>query len=464
MEHDVFICHASEDKEDFVRPLHRALTAAKLKVWYDEDSIQWGGSLSGSIDRGLARCTFGIVVLSQSFFSKAWPQRELQGLVQRQIAEGRVLILPIYHGVTNDDVRSFSPPLADALAIQSHESLEEIAIKLIALLERQSPAPMFTQVSVGTDEVANAVSAAKGLLSDGKTIALDDLLRDRQNRCLDRLNSSEFNPMLQFQRQEEWFGEFRRRIAAMEEALAVPTAIQAVIAYYGNADHHTMMRDSIERLGEYVGKPDGINWWVELRWYPVVLGFYKMLSAAVAADKWENIRPIAVDTSINDWQRDRPKPMILEMPPNQFCSDRSRGQWLLDDEYAKASTSNRYTPADEYVVDRVKETLTLLGIRPERIEQSYDIALFIAQLAFLDIPEDQGRYHEFLSCGQHWRVAKANGWANTSPGRLMKRVEVDRSRAPFLRTGLAGGDVDHLLAAARQIEGFMDECARKRQW
>jgi hypothetical protein len=36
MLYDAFICHASEDKATFVRPLAEALSARRLAIWYDE--------------------------------------------------------------------------------------------------------------------------------------------------------------------------------------------------------------------------------------------------------------------------------------------------------------------------------------------------------------------------------------------------------------------------------------------
>jgi len=39
---DVFISHASEDKDDIVRPLANALQAAGLEVWYDEFELKIG--------------------------------------------------------------------------------------------------------------------------------------------------------------------------------------------------------------------------------------------------------------------------------------------------------------------------------------------------------------------------------------------------------------------------------------
>jgi len=40
---DVFISHASEDKDSFVRPLAVALKQLGTSVWYDELSLKLGG-------------------------------------------------------------------------------------------------------------------------------------------------------------------------------------------------------------------------------------------------------------------------------------------------------------------------------------------------------------------------------------------------------------------------------------
>jgi hypothetical protein len=71
---DVFVSHASEDKDSFVRPLAAALAKRGLRVWFDEYTLRLGDSLTRSIDKGLASCRFGIVVLSPAFFSKEWTQ------------------------------------------------------------------------------------------------------------------------------------------------------------------------------------------------------------------------------------------------------------------------------------------------------------------------------------------------------------------------------------------------------
>ena len=133
-EHDLFICHAGEDKEDFVRPLAQELRDKRLKVWYDEFQLTVGDSLREAIDKGLASSQYGIVVLSPHFFTKRWPQRELNGLVARENAEGSKLILPIWHNIEHDEVAQHSPLLADLYPIRSSCGLEKVVNELLRKL------------------------------------------------------------------------------------------------------------------------------------------------------------------------------------------------------------------------------------------------------------------------------------------------------------------------------------------
>ncbi len=115
-EYDVFICHASEDKQSVVDPLTNELIGRGVKVWYDQSILKIGDSLTKKIDEGLAKSKYGIVILSRAFFEKNWPQRELAGLTQKEMLDGTKVILPIWHNVTRDEVAKYSLPLADKMA------------------------------------------------------------------------------------------------------------------------------------------------------------------------------------------------------------------------------------------------------------------------------------------------------------------------------------------------------------
>lgn len=70
LSYHAFISHASEDKDDIVRPLSEKLQDQGFDIWYDEFELQVGDSLRRNIDKGLRHSKFGIVILSQNFFEK----------------------------------------------------------------------------------------------------------------------------------------------------------------------------------------------------------------------------------------------------------------------------------------------------------------------------------------------------------------------------------------------------------
>jgi hypothetical protein len=133
---DVFICHAFEDKEGLVRPLAVALKSLGVSVWFDEFSLNPGDSVSRSIDKGIANSRFGLVIISPAFLIKKWPEYELRGLVSREIAEDAVII-PVWHGVINEDVRNFSPSLSDKLAVitEGKEAID-VALQILKVVRR----------------------------------------------------------------------------------------------------------------------------------------------------------------------------------------------------------------------------------------------------------------------------------------------------------------------------------------
>ena len=129
-QYDVFICHASEDKESFVRSLANELRNKNITVWYDEFTLKLGDSLRKSIDKGLVNSRYGIVVLSKNFFVKNWPEKELNGLTAREDS-GKKVILPIWHEITKEEVLKYSPILADRLAISTSEEMAKIVESII---------------------------------------------------------------------------------------------------------------------------------------------------------------------------------------------------------------------------------------------------------------------------------------------------------------------------------------------
>jgi hypothetical protein len=145
-EWDVFISHASEDKVEVARPLANVLSTKGMKVWLDEAELYVGDSLRAKIDEGLAQSQFGIVILSPSFFSKHWPQAELDGLAARE-AHGEKRILPVWHKLSFDEVCKHSPLLAGKLAAQTKDVIRVVADQIVKAahrtMKRRADAPIF---------------------------------------------------------------------------------------------------------------------------------------------------------------------------------------------------------------------------------------------------------------------------------------------------------------------------------
>lgn len=132
---DIFISHASEDKDDIARPLTKKLEKMGLKVWLDEQEIRLGDSLTEKINFGLANSDFGVVILSEKYLEKGWTQKELEGLFAKEISRGKV-ILPIWHKIDEEYLLRYSPLLADKYAVPTDKGIEYVAEQIKKAIEK----------------------------------------------------------------------------------------------------------------------------------------------------------------------------------------------------------------------------------------------------------------------------------------------------------------------------------------
>lgn len=147
---DVFLCHATEDKADFVEPLALELRHLGLAVWYDKFVVRVGDSLRRKVEEGLSRSRFGVVVISQNFFRKSWTREELDGLFTLQM-EKASRILPVWHKVTKADVIAHSPILAGRFALNSADGVKKVALDLVKVIK-----PKILQVAHTHERVQDA--------------------------------------------------------------------------------------------------------------------------------------------------------------------------------------------------------------------------------------------------------------------------------------------------------------------
>ena len=114
-----FISHDSRDKKEVASHIAVGLTDMECPVWYDEYSLKVGANLRESIEKGLKKCDKCIIILSQNFISnKGWTKIEFESIYIREIREGKLIFLPIWHGVDTDEVYEYCPQLSNRVGIK----------------------------------------------------------------------------------------------------------------------------------------------------------------------------------------------------------------------------------------------------------------------------------------------------------------------------------------------------------
>lgn len=161
----LFVSHASEDKDAFVRPLVAELKK-HFEVWFDEFELKLGDSLRTKIDAGLHDCDFGVVVLSPSFFSKKWTIAEVNGLFALEDSN-RKIILPIWYQVGEKEVRDFSPILADRRAAVASKGIDRVVEDIRTAVEASERTHQVLSPDAGR-------RALNGMMQNLYSMELDD--------------------------------------------------------------------------------------------------------------------------------------------------------------------------------------------------------------------------------------------------------------------------------------------------
>ncbi|MBD1389255.1 TIR domain-containing protein [Neiella sp. HB171785] len=127
--YDVFVCHASEDKDDVAIPLHRALEDKGIKAFIDCFEIKWGDSLVAKINTALQKSKYVVAIISQHSVNKAWPMKELNAVLSSEIDSKQTKLLPLIVGDQNALIEEL-PLLADKLFKVFDDDIDQIASEL----------------------------------------------------------------------------------------------------------------------------------------------------------------------------------------------------------------------------------------------------------------------------------------------------------------------------------------------
>ena len=141
LEYDAYLIHANENK-DLARDVASGLRDHGFHIWFNE--FVPGFSIRRQMEAGLQSANAAILLVTGELFTKKWAQEEMDAALTLEGADqGR--LVPVWVGVSADDVKRFSSMLASRYAIR-YESTEQtvtsLADTMTASLRASSPAQL----------------------------------------------------------------------------------------------------------------------------------------------------------------------------------------------------------------------------------------------------------------------------------------------------------------------------------
>jgi hypothetical protein len=446
-EYDVFICHASEDKDEVARPLAEALKGRGLRVWYDEFTMRLGDSLRRKIDHGLANSRYGVVILSIELFRKEWPQKELDGLVARDDGKQKV-ILPVWHKVDREEVLRYSPVLADRIAVSTDDGLDKVVDKILEAIDESKSPKEGDQLSVDTGPSSpsskrETLATIKRYLAEPRyRIPLHDLIHEETERVYQILVSDRFPAKVESLTKET----FQQRILQYEELVKQLIVVLAELAYHDSGDNANLLTRSIERLIQ-VPRHDGKVALLGLQFYPALLLMYATGVSALAARRFRNLAAILLEPKYREQSQSQPAVRKVNVwDPFEYDSYK----WV-----PRPGDAVESTPVSNHVSDLLRPLLRDYLPDNEAYEESFDIFEYLLALTYADLVKGSwvpiGRFayrYRFvdnnrnpvvqffgagLSRGTEWELLKA-GFFNGSVDSLKQSMQLVEERLGTLRS------------------------------
>ncbi len=139
MKYDIFLGHASEEKESVAIPLYEKLVELKVRVFIDTVEIKWGDSLTRIINRALTESKYFLAIISVNSIKKSWPDSEMNSAIARVI-NGKQKILPLFVGTESEieTCKRHYSLISDRLYKEYKDNPEEIASEIMEMLNSQT--------------------------------------------------------------------------------------------------------------------------------------------------------------------------------------------------------------------------------------------------------------------------------------------------------------------------------------
>jgi hypothetical protein len=145
------------------------------------------------------------------------------------------------------------------------------------------------EIPIEEETPSDPVKAAKDYLSDPRyKIRLQDLVFHNTRKLIVETSRERFP----IQGVDFSLEKLTERIQSYENVTKDLRQLLAYIAYWGTEDHRPILEKALARVTDHIEPEKGLEIWICLRWYPVILLCYTSGIAAVANRNYQNLQTI----------------------------------------------------------------------------------------------------------------------------------------------------------------------------
>lgn len=128
--YDVYISYSSKDL-DKVRILVNRLTQRNVSVWFAENQIAAGESITRGIEEGISSSRFTICCLSPNFIQSKWCRLEYEASVNKHVNDNREVLIPVeIHPTAPKDIPILLRDKKIVTGIEDDSQLDMLAERL----------------------------------------------------------------------------------------------------------------------------------------------------------------------------------------------------------------------------------------------------------------------------------------------------------------------------------------------
>ncbi len=314
---------------------------------------------------------------------------------------------------------------AEQLKDLTRSEVKDIDNLIVIPFSEEDPSDQSTQFKLN--------KVKKLLAEDSSVIELHDFLIKEMLRFLS--DTSEDNYRLQGPYSKE---EFLERLSKYEMMSNDINSLIACLVYWAKPVHRAIIRKYFARSTDRLETKSGLNVWLYLRWYPLILAIYLSGIASVDGKRYDSLSDIFY-TIMDSSKRNQ---------NNYFIEEISKGILELNrsDVFKELPGHERYyTPMSEYLFKIIQPRLDDILFLGKNYERSFDEFEVLFALAVADIRKQKNR--------SVWAPIGRFGWKfNSSDDDPLSRIinEANELRQEWgpIKAGLYGGNIERFIDIA----------------